>query len=102
MKLTTKILFMIFILMIAGLLASNMILKKQYDAIHPIKTSVICFRLNIFFLEPAFNRLSIRVDEDRVLEVAPFFLQGKGSITSRQVNITPFACIGSVIKIGVF
>jgi len=36
MKLTTKILFMIFILMIAGLLASNMILKKQYDAIHPI------------------------------------------------------------------
>lgn len=33
MKLTTKIIFMIFIVMIGGLLASNMILKKQYDAI---------------------------------------------------------------------
>lgn len=33
MKLSTKILVFIFILMIAGLLSSNIILKKQYDAI---------------------------------------------------------------------
>src|SRR5689334_8827309 len=33
MKLTTRILICIFILMIAGLLSSNIILKKQYDAL---------------------------------------------------------------------
>ena len=33
MKFTTRILVLIFVLMIAGLLSSNMILKKQYDAI---------------------------------------------------------------------
>ena len=33
MKFTTRILILIFVLMIAGLLSSNMILKKQYDAI---------------------------------------------------------------------
>ena len=33
MKLTTKILMGIFIIMIAGLLSSNMIFKKQYDAL---------------------------------------------------------------------
>ena len=32
MKFTTRILALIFVLMIAGLLSSNMILKKQYDA----------------------------------------------------------------------
>src|SRR4249919_3973232 len=33
MKLTSKILMLIFLLLIAGLFSSNMILKKQYDAI---------------------------------------------------------------------
>jgi len=33
MKFTTRILVLIFVLIIAGLLSSNMILKKQYDAI---------------------------------------------------------------------
>jgi len=33
MKLTSRILLLIFILMIAGLISSNIILKKQYDAI---------------------------------------------------------------------
>src|ERR1043166_213633 len=33
MKLTTRILLGLFILMIAGLVASNMVLKKQYNAI---------------------------------------------------------------------
>ena len=33
MKLTTRILIGVFIIMIASLLSSNMILKKQYDAL---------------------------------------------------------------------
>jgi len=33
MKLTTRILMLMLIVMIGGLLSSNMILKKQYDAL---------------------------------------------------------------------
>lgn len=56
MKLTTRILVSLFILMIAGLLASNMILKKQYDA---IDKSDIYWTYNKVFQQP-FKYLNIK------------------------------------------
>ena len=55
MKLTARILICIFILMIAGLLSSNMILKKQYDALD--KTDIYWTYTRI--MEQPFKHLNI-------------------------------------------